>query len=117
MSSIAQSSVAQSSISSLDFRAKWKCPLHANEGVALDIIGFCYMHDTYICQDCSFDHMMCEPRVLLIDLQKKVILNGKELKEQIINVKKDYENRLIKVTQMRASIKKEMAERINFFNT
>lgn len=100
-----------------DFRARWKCPIHANEGVALDIIGFCYVHDTYICQDCSFDHMMCEPRVLLIDLQKKIILHGKELKEQVTDVKKDYENRLVKVTEMRASIKKEMAEKINFFNT
>lgn len=109
-------SIAQSSITG-DFRAKWKCPIHANEGVALDIIGFCYVHDTYICQDCSYDHMMCEPRVLLIDLQKKIILHGKELKEQVTDVKKDYENRLVKVTNMRASIKKEMAERINFFNT
>lgn len=109
-------SVAQSSIIG-DFRAKWKCPIHANEGVALDIIGFCYVHDTYICQECSYDHMMCEPRVLLIDLQKKIILHGKELKEQVTDVKKDYESRLVKVTEMRASIKKEMAERINFFNT
>eukprot|EP00826_Nyctotherus_ovalis_P039796 TRINITY_DN384_c0_g3_i2.p1 TRINITY_DN384_c0_g3~~TRINITY_DN384_c0_g3_i2.p1 ORF type:complete len:328 (+),score=131.27 TRINITY_DN384_c0_g3_i2:107-1090(+) len=106
----------QSSVSP-DFRAKWKCPIHANEGMALDIIGFCYVHDTYICQDCSFDHMMCEPRVLLIDLQKRIILHGKELKEQVVNVKKDYEKRLVKVTEMRAYIKKEMAEKINFFNT
>jgi len=109
-------SLAQSSVSSLDFRTKWRCPLHANEGVALDIIGFCYTHDTYICQDCSFDHMMCDERVLLIDLQKKVILHGKELKEQIINVKKDYESRLAKVTQMRATIKKNMGGGIQFFN-
>lgn len=99
-----------------DFRTKWKCPIHANEGVALDIIGFCYAHDTYICQDCSFDHMMCDPRVLLIDLQKKIILHGKELKEEVVKVKKDYEVRLEKVTEMRAFIKKEMTERINFFN-
>jgi polyhydroxyalkanoate synthesis regulator phasin len=107
---------SQSSFTS-DFRAKWKCPVHANEGVALDIIGFCYVHDTYICQECSYDHMMCEPRVLLIDLQKKIILHGKELKEQVTNVKKGYESRLVKVTEMRAFTKKKMAERINFFNT
>jgi len=111
------SSIMQSFTVPLDFRAKWKCPLHSNERVALDIIGFCYDHDTYICQDCSFDHMMCERRVLLIDLQMEVILHGEKLKEQVVNVKKDYESRLIKITEMRAFIKKEMAERISFFNT
>ena len=108
-------SIAQSFTVPLDFRAKWKCPLHFNEGVALDIIGFCYKHDTYICQTCSFDHMMCKRRVLLIDLQKKVVLHGERFKKQIEDVKKDYESRLAKVTEMRAFIKEEMADRISFF--
>ena len=110
-------SIAQSFTVPLDFRAKWKCPLHSNEGVALDIIGFCHNHDTYICQICSFDHIMCGRRVLLIDLQMKVVLHGERFKEQIENVKEDYESRLAKVTEMRTFIKKETAERISFFKS
>ena len=110
------SDTSSSTVIGGDFRAKWKCPIHAAEGVPSDIVGFCYTHDTYICQDCAYDHMMCESRQLLIDLQKKIVLDGENLKNQVIDVKKDYELRLEEVKKMRDLIVKDMGERINFFN-
>jgi len=47
----------------------------------------------------------------------EIVLHGEKFKEQVVNVKKDYESKLVKLTEMKAFIKKEMAERITFFNT
>lgn len=83
----------------------------------MDIIGFCYGHDTYICQDCSYEHLMCDKRVLLIDVQKKVVLHGKELKQRVAEVKLDYEGRLKKITALRGQLHDQMNERLTLFNT